>query len=191
MGPESPCFGLVPTTMCIFINHLALFTSSTIGLCSRRLGFPFPARFSMPSHGLMEVWLAPGLERIMKSVERVALLQSQSFVYQSVFEKGIDGGLSKMYDTTYVRANSFDFNAGLGGLYLQCRGKVMKLTETVSDAWVPDAVLSLVDAYRGGRRWAYRKLEQHYIEQASEANRLPFSAMHSRIVKMFDKKMGF
>jgi Protein of unknown function (DUF1552) len=45
VGPESPCFGLIPTSMCIFINHLALFNSSTIGLCSRRLGFPFPSRF--------------------------------------------------------------------------------------------------------------------------------------------------
>lgn len=77
VGPESPCFGLVPTTLCIFINHLALFSSSTLGLCSRRLGFPFPARFSMLSNGFLEAWLAPGLERIIKPVERVGLLQSR------------------------------------------------------------------------------------------------------------------
>lgn len=95
------------------------------------------------------------------------------------------------YDTSYVRANSFDFNAGLGALYLQCRGEVAKLTEGPTDSWVSGTVLSLVDAYRGGRRWAYRKLEQHYLEQADNANRLPFDVMHSRIIKMFDREMGF
>jgi hypothetical protein len=47
-----------------------------------------------------------------------------------------------------------------------------------------------MDAYRFGRRWAYRKLEQHHLEQANEANRLPFHVMHSRIIKMFDKEIG-
>jgi hypothetical protein len=191
VGPESPCFGLVPTTLCIFINHLALFSSSTLGLCSRRLGFPFPAQSSMLSNGLLEAWLAPGLERIIKPVERIGLLQSQSFVYQPVFERDVDRVFMKEYDTSYVRANSLDFNAGLGALYLQRRGEVVKLTAEPTDGWVSGTVLSLADAYRCGRRWAYRKLEQHYLEQANEANRLPFHVMHSRIVKMFDKEMGF
>ena len=150
-----------------------------------------PSRFSMLSNGLLEAWLAPGLKRIIKPVERVGLLQSQSFVYQAVFERDMYGVFLKGYDTSYVRANSFDFNAGLGALYLQCRGEVAKLTEGPTDSWVSGTVLSLVDAYRGGRRWAYRKLEQHYLEQADKGNRLPFDVMHSRIVKMFDHEMGF
>ncbi len=191
LGPDSPCFGLVPTTMCIFINHLALFNCSTIGLCSRRLGFPFPARFSMLSSGLMELWLAAGLERVMKPVERTGLLQSQSFIYQPVFEKGFDQAGLENYNTTYVRANSFDFDAGLGALYLQCRGDVTKVGKEVSDAWVPNRMLSLAEAYRSGSRWSYSKLEQHYMEQAAEADRVSFAAIHRRILKLLDKHIGW
>ena len=76
VGPESPCFGLLPTTMCIFINELALFNSSTIGLCSRRLGFPFLRHqdSSIRNEGLMEASLEPGFERVIRPIERMGLL---------------------------------------------------------------------------------------------------------------------
>jgi hypothetical protein len=193
VGPESPCFGLIPTTMCIFINDLALFNCSTVGLCSRRLGFPFAARFSMQSNGLMEVWLAHGLDRVMRPVERTGLLQSQPFVYQPVYEKGIDGaegaGL-EIYNTSYVRANSFDFAEGLGALYLQCRGDVMKLEDEETDAWVPDTVLSLAQAYRSGSRWSYSKLDQHYMEQSTKSDKVSFAPLHKRILKGLDEHIG-
>lgn len=190
VGPESPAFGLAPTTMCLFINELALFNSSTIGLCSRRLGFPFAARYTTLSNGLMEVWLAPGLERVMKPVERTGMLQGQPSIYQPVFEIGIDGSLREEFNTAYVRDNSFDFGARLGALFLQHRGEVLKLLNRRSDAWVPNTTLSLVDAYQSGRSWAYKKLEQHYSEQAPSGDRTTFSAIHKRIHTLFEKHMG-
>lgn len=193
VGPESPCFGLLPTTMCIFINELALFNSSTIGLCSRRLGFPFFQHddFSIRSDGLIEASIASGFERVMRPVERIGLLQSQPFVYQPIFEKGVEGGASPAYNTHYVRENSYDFDAGLGALFLQCRGEVSRLGEDASTAWTPDTALSLKDAYRTGMRWAYRKLETDYNTLARGAwSRLPFSVIHKRIVSNFDKKIG-
>jgi hypothetical protein len=193
VGPESPCFGLLPTTMCIFINELALFNSSTIGLCSRRLGFPFFRLddFSIRRDGLIEAAIAPGLERVLRPVERIGLLQSQPFVYQPVFVKGVDGDTSPAYNTDYVRENSYDFDAGLGALFLQRSGEVSKFEEDASNGWIPDAVLSLTDAYRTGMRWAYRKLEQDYEAQArGDWSRLPFSVMHKRIIRGFDKKIG-
>jgi hypothetical protein len=37
-------------------------------------------------------------------------------------------------------------------------------------------------------RWAYRKLEQDYEAQArGDWSRLPFSVMHSRIIRGFDE----
>lgn len=190
VGPESPAFGLVPTTMCLFINELALFNSSTIGLCSRRLGFPFAARYTTLRNGLMEVWLAPGLERVMTPVERTGMLQGQPSIYQPVFEIGIDGSLREEFNTAYVRDNSFDFAARLGALFLQHRGEILKWPNRGSDAWVPDSTLSLVDAYQRGRRWAYKKLEQHYSEQATSTDRTTFSAIHARILALHETHMG-
>jgi hypothetical protein len=171
--------------MCIFINELALFNSSTIGLCSRRLGFPF-LRYedsSIRNDGLMEAPFEPGTERVIRPIERIGLLQSQPFVYQPVFEKDLEGVASPAYNTDYVRENSYDFDAGLGALFLQRRGEVSKLEQDASNAWIPDVALSLTGAYRSGMRWAYRKLEQDYEAQArGDWSRLPFSVMHSRII---------
>ena len=53
VGPESPCFGVSPTTMCLLINKIILFNSSAIGLCSRRLGFPFLTDYTFREDGLL------------------------------------------------------------------------------------------------------------------------------------------
>jgi hypothetical protein len=55
---------------------------------------------------------------------------------------------------------------------------------------VPNTTLSLVDAYQSGRSWAYKKLEQHYSEQAPSGDRTTFSAIHKRIHTLFEKHMG-
>jgi hypothetical protein len=181
VGPESPGFALVPTTMCIFINDLALFNCSTVGLCSRRLGFPFPAQLTAVGNGLIDAWMAPGLERVLRPVERTGLLVSQAFVYQPIFERSVDGSQSEHYNTTYVRSNSFDFDAGLGALYLQCRDEVTKVSEREGQTWVPSRALSLPEAYRSRRRWAYRKLEQHYSEQGLGSDKRSLASVHKRI----------
>jgi hypothetical protein len=193
VGPESPCFGLIPTTMCIFINDVALFNSSSVALCSRRLGFPFLCReeASMRGDGRLEATLATGLERVIRPIERTGLLQSQPFVYQPLILKDADGAIPAAYDTDYVRGNCYDFEAGLGALFLQRRGEVSKLEQEASQAWIPDSEFSLREAYRSGIRWAYRKLEEDYRVQArGDWSRLPCSTMHSRILRLLKTEMG-
>jgi hypothetical protein len=193
VGPESPCFGLVPTTMCIFINDVALFNSSSVALCSRRLGFPFfsAEEASIRGDGRKEVTLVAGIERIIKPIERSGLLQVQPFVYQPMFLKDEEGVFPAAYDTGYVRRNCYDFNAGLGALFLQRRGEVKKLEQETSSGWIPDLKFPLREAYRDGIRWAYRKLEENYSAQASGVwSRLPCRAMHNRILRLMKTEMG-
>jgi hypothetical protein len=103
---------------------------------------------------------------------------------RQLFEKDLEGRASPAYNTDYVREN--DFDAGRGALFLQRRGEVSKLEQDASNTWIPDAALSLTDAYRSGMRWAYRKLEQDYEAQArGDWSRLPFVVMHKRIIRGF------
>ena len=192
VGPESPCFGLSPTTMCLFINEVGLFNSSTIGLCSRRLGFPFPTDLTLRPDGLMGGWIAPGLERILRPIEPIGPLQLQPFVYQPIFERGIAGSSTEVFETEYVKHNSFDFNNGRGSLFLQHRGVVSKYGEEPSADWVPQAPQSLRQVYRTGRRWAYKKLERYYAEQTVKGDTLPrvFERTHTHLLSMYDREMG-
>ena len=190
VGPESPCFGLSPTTLCIFVNEVGLFNSSTLGLCSRRLGFPFPSDFFLRQDGLMEGWIAPGLERIVRPVEPIGPLQSQPFIYQPVFERGIGNSSAEAFDTEYVKANAFDFEARRGALFMQHRGTVFKYDQQPSVRWMPQAPLSLREVYRAGRRWAYAKLERHYAEQAMSRDPMlrVFARFHKHLLSLYERE---
>lgn len=190
LGPESPCFGLIPTTFCIFINNLALFNSSSVGLCSRRLGFPYPTDFSFLESSLLEAVMAPGIERVIRPIERIGLLQTQPFIYQPVFGRSGDKSILPEYQTDYVLANSYDFEDGLGAIFLQKRGNVSQVVQEANIEWIPDQVFSLRDAYRNGVRWVYRKLETDYEMQSKTESRLPFAAMHKNIIAALERRMG-
>jgi hypothetical protein len=191
VGPESPCFGLSPTTMCMFVNDIGLFSSSTAFLCSRRLGFPFATKFVMRDDGLLEGWMVPGLERILRPLEPIGPLQSEPFIYQPVFER-MEQSSARMYDTEYVKANALDFDAGRGALFLQHRGEVFKYDNEPSIRWMPQVPLSLRQVYRAGRRWAYEKLERHYAEQAMARDPMPraFTRVHKHLLSIFEKQMA-
>ena len=193
IGPESPCFGVSPTTMGLLINQVGLFNSSAFGLCSRRLGFPFPTEYSLHGSGQLQATMASGLERILKPVERIGEFQSIPFIYQPIFEGGIDpSDTENGYNTDYVRTNSLDFNTGLGSLFLQRVEGVSKYSAEASTDWMPTGSLSLRETYRTGRRWAYGKLELHNsLESPPKDSRgRAFQTFHKRLLTLYEQELG-
>jgi hypothetical protein len=194
IGPESPCFGFAPTTFCLLVNDLALFNSSSIGLCSRRLGFPFPTEYKARADGMLEGSLAPGLERTFNSVERSEYLRPLPFIYQPIFRLGLpaDSSPADPLNSQYVRSHSLNFQEGLGRLFLQKRGSVSMCQQAPSMDWLPDDILSLPEVYKSGRRWTYRKLVTHYRETSGGKDpRLPvFHDMHERLIAFYDRELG-
>ena len=140
----------------------------------------------------MEGVIAPGLERILRPVEPIGPLQSQPFIYQPIFERGIGNSSAETFDTEYVKANSFDFDAGRGALFIQHGGSVHKYDEQPSISWMPLAPLSLREVYRAGRRWAYTKLERHYAEQSMARDTMPrvFARVHKHLLSLYEREMG-
>jgi hypothetical protein len=190
VGPESPCFAHYPTTMALLINRFCLFNCSGIDLCSRRLGFPFPAKYYMREDRLLEVSLVPGLERILKPVERTGELQSFPFLYQPIFVRGDvrRNGFPDLYDTEYVRRNTIDYGAGYGGVFLQKPGSVSRYSQAPSDEWIPSGQTTLREAYRITRRSVYKKLEMG-LEREFKEGRLQvsfFKLCHRRLIRTYE-----
>jgi hypothetical protein len=194
IGPESPCFGFSPTAMCLLINNIGLFNASAIGLCSRRLGFPFPARYALRDDGYANMELAPGLQRIIRPIERASNAPEMPFLYQSILGRGISTSddLNSLFDTEYVRENSLDFGRGRGSIFLQKRGSALKYSDEPSREWIPENSLSLRRTYHVGRRWAYRQLELHYDSLARERPelRLSFRGLHGRLLSFYEAELG-
>jgi hypothetical protein len=109
IGAESPCFAFAPATLVLLINQIGLFNSSAMGLCSRRLGFPFMTEAVVRDDRQVEGKLMEGLERFLTPVERGPQLHNVQFVYQPIFERGLEQEFDEFFDTDYVRSNSLDF----------------------------------------------------------------------------------
>ncbi len=192
IGPESPCFGLSPTTMCLLVNDIGLFSSSTIGLCSRRLGFPFPTNPISMEGGNLEYDIEPGLERVLRPVEPIGPLHSQPFIYQPIFATELKSHAAEAFNTAYVADNSFDFSNGKADLFIQRSETLLKYSEAPSMAWVPKQPLSLRETYLFGRRWAYKKLERHYAEQTDGTDpfRGGWGTIHKRLLSFYEREMA-
>jgi hypothetical protein len=192
IGPESPCFGLSPTTMCLLVNDIGFFSSSTIGLCSRRLGFPFPNNPIPTEGGNLEYDIEPGLERILRPVEPLGPLHAQPFIYQPIFAAELKSPAAEAFNTAYVAANSFDLSNGKADLFIQSSDTLSKYGEALSMAWVPKQSLSLRETYLLGRRWAYKKLERHYAEQAYGTDRLRavWGTIHKRLLSLYESGLA-
>lgn len=191
VGPESPCFGLSPTAMCLLINDVALFNSSAIDLCSRRLGFPFATRFQPQSDGRMQCEVQPGLERILIPVQRFSYRPSMPFIYQPILERTMREPPDP-YDCDYVRANCLDLEAGRGSLFLQRDGLVAVYGAAASKRWIPDSAVPLQEAYAYARRWAYRQLEYYFRSQVGRRNTFAknIPRWHRLLISRYDDLYG-
>ena len=174
------------------MNQVCLFNSSSIGLCSRRLGFPFITKSSLRGDGLVEVDIEEGLERILRPVERVGELQTIPFLYRPILERerGIPGSADcgSAYDTHYVRENCLDYEAGLGSLFLQKAQSVTRCLDKPSNDWLPAEPWKLRSVYKLGRRWVYKKLELHSAEPRTA---LPsFEVFHRRLISLYESELG-
>jgi hypothetical protein len=120
-GPDSLSFSYTPSAFTLIINNYYFTNISYYFLFSRRIGFPYPKTIKVlpeeESNSRVEADISEGQERIMQPLIRFPAGLRCIEIYQPMFKCGLIEGEIEHYSCDYVRANSLDFNNGVGAIY--------------------------------------------------------------------------
>lgn len=138
-GADSISFQYIPSCFALRVNGLMFFNASNVGLCDRRLGFPFSKESFWRNYDYVERDMVGGLERkLYPVIRRAALLPSGTGLYQPIYKDYLsvedDEGL---FDTQYIKQNSIDWRNGIGGVFLEKDGSVERYPESKRTMWFP------------------------------------------------------
>jgi hypothetical protein len=74
---------------------------------------------------------------------------------------------------------------------LQGPSGVSKFSEQPSTGWHPASSLSLIDVYRIGRRWAYKKLDVNYgFAIHPKGSTQSFAKLHRRLLSFYESEIN-
>jgi hypothetical protein len=194
MGTYLPSFVISPTAFALLINDIVLINLSEMDLCSQRLGFPFVRKVGFRKGMPMQVVLHPGIERCMKPILRNFRHQASSGFFQPVYSVMIGtDGTEDLYSTEYVKANSFDAEQGIGGVFLERGNSVERYPSIRNKGWEPPQIVTLdraikqADAYvyghqfAGIRKWISisQPSEKRYLERELRGSMMLFRKMRA------------
>ena len=118
-GANTLCFISSPTCITLKINNVIFTNCSMDFILSEQLGFPYPAfeRQNPNDDKLMDIMLLEGTKKYSTKIFNTKLYDPTIIVSQPIFKVGIELQ-SEKYATDFVKANSYDFNAGEGKLFI-------------------------------------------------------------------------
>jgi hypothetical protein len=141
IGTNIPMFHHFPTCFTLAINNLYLLNISTDCLFSRRLGFPFPQSISQQEDGQPIMNMVPGRERLMLPLLKIPYFLKGTEIFQPIFHHKLSYNpspqLAGLYDTSYVREFSLDYERGIGRPLIQKGRSLRKYPSHPSMDWFP------------------------------------------------------
>lgn len=119
-GTDAPAFGLTPSAFSLTVNDFHFTNISFSFLVSRRLGFPYPSESHLVKDrdGLMHS-MQRARRRIMRPVLQRSIKERGVILYQPMFPQDLAEEPSDYYDDPYVHANSLDYEAGIGAVFME------------------------------------------------------------------------
>ncbi|MBW1932745.1 MAG: hypothetical protein JRI56_06970 [Deltaproteobacteria bacterium] len=136
IGTESPSFLHVPSSFALMINNYCFFNVSHFNLCDRRLGFPYAKKaYITDLSSRIDAHFVKGLERRFYPVVRKSSLPKATKFFQPVFSHYKSD--NDLFNTNYVRANSIDWNKGLGKVFQEAHGKTLAFPRKKTKEWFP------------------------------------------------------
>ncbi|MBN1325047.1 MAG: hypothetical protein JW974_02415 [Alphaproteobacteria bacterium] len=122
VGIDTPVFHGMPSVFQLRINNFIFTNMSTVGLVSRRLGFPFSETAVIVNSERNVLDIKAGLERIIKPVIRKLNNDNEKLIiFQPMFGSILDFQDKKtnnFYNNNYVKSHSLDFDKGIGGIFI-------------------------------------------------------------------------
>lgn len=119
-GADTPAFGLTPSAFTLTVNDFHFTNVSYSFLFSRRLGFPYPSEINLiKDRDVLMCTMKSARRRIMRPVLQRPIKERGVILYQPMFPQDLADEPSSYYDDPYVRANSLNFEAGIGALFIE------------------------------------------------------------------------
>jgi hypothetical protein len=137
-GADVLAFSRMPSAFTVVINNFFLTKFYTAFLVSRRLGFPFPKEgYLKPDSEGIEFTLQRGIGRVTQPVLRKNISEEGIVLYQPIYKNDLVTGSREFYDDEYVRNNSIDFDRGVGCIFVEENGILIKLDSDESKRLAP------------------------------------------------------
>jgi hypothetical protein len=137
-GADALAFSRMPSAFNVVINNFYFTNVSTAFLVSRRLGFPFPKEgYLKPDSKGIEFTLQQGTGRVMQPVLRKNISEEGIALYQTIHKSDLVMGSREIYDDKYVRDNSINFDKGVGCIFVEENGVLVKLDSDASKRLAP------------------------------------------------------
>lgn len=145
-GTNVPMFHYLPSCFTLVINDFYFFNISADFLFARRFGFPYPAK-SMLRDGNLEIDMRSGRERIMLPPIRLPFSKDGTEIYQPIFSNEVFRDQPEMYDSTYVRDMSMDWNRGIGWPIQINDQRLIKVSSDPNLDWLPKTTHARADLH--------------------------------------------
>lgn len=144
-GTDAPAFAFTPSAFTLTVNDFHFTNVSSAFLVSRRLGFPYPSdsHLMRDRKGLMHT-MQSARRRIMRPVLQRLIKERGVILYQPMFPSDLAEKPIDYYNDPYVRANSLNYEAGIGSLFFETSDKsVLHLRDEEQVILNPSAVYGL------------------------------------------------
>ena len=105
-----------PNVMQFWFNDVVLTSVSVTGLVGNKLGFPSISQIERVSRQIIEFELSPGRNKTTHPVVMNIDATDKTIIYQPIFKEYQD---APYYDVPYVKEHCYDFDNGLGGIFVQ------------------------------------------------------------------------
>lgn len=119
IGANSLCFIYSPTCISLQVNNLLFVNASLEFLVSEHLGFPFPIKSEIRSeNGITDYVMAKSKEIYTKRLFKTVLPEPHIKIMQPIYHQNQDI-LPSFYNTQYIHQNSYDYQKGIGKIFLE------------------------------------------------------------------------
>ncbi|MFL0354773.1 hypothetical protein [Xanthomarina sp. GH4-25] len=126
-GANTLCFIMSPTCFTLKINNILFTNCSSDFIVSKQLGFPYPAfERPNPNSHLTDFQLLIGTNKTQKRIFNSKLHKPNIIISQPMF-KVAKGHFDEYYDYEYIKNNSYEFENGIGKIFLTERNKTEPL----------------------------------------------------------------
>jgi hypothetical protein len=131
IGFDTPAFLFTPSCFALCVNNFYFFNMSIDFLFAKNIGFPFPSKKTfIPNDNRVKMIFHEGSEKIKMPLIRKSFVSSSIEIYQPIIPKEIiqlKGDLENFYRCDYVKGNCLDFKQGLGDIFYNNCGSIVKL----------------------------------------------------------------